>query len=294
MFLKLIDTLLKLGNDVHINEKMKCHVSFKIGGPVRLFIIPYTVDMFLETLNVLDNVKILGNGTNVLPKDEYMDFNVISTEKLTGIFVENDTIICESGLSLKKLCLYAAKEGFSGFENAYGIPGSVGGAAYMNAGAFGWETAEMIEFVDVYDGKKVLRLDRTEMKFSYRNSIFKENEDLIILRVGFRIIKGDSYNIFSRMKQVMIKRVEKQPLEFPSAGSVFKRPRKGFYVGSAIEKIGLKGFRIGGAMISEKHAGFIINYNNAKSSDVKDMIELVKDKIYKNFGVKLETEIEIW
>lgn len=236
MFLKLIDTLLKLGNDVHINEKMKCHVSFKIGGPVRLFIIPYTVDMFLETLNVLDNVKILGNGTNVLPKDEYMDFNVISTEKLTGIFVENDTIICESGLSLKKLCLYAAKEGFSGFENAYGIPGSVGGAAYMNAGAFGWETAEMIEFVDVYDGKKVLRLDRTEMKFSYRNSIFKENEDLIILRVGFRIIKGDSYNIFSRMKQVMIKRVEKQPLEFPSAGSVFKRPRKGFYVGSAIEK----------------------------------------------------------
>ncbi|ANQ54382.1 UDP-N-acetylenolpyruvoylglucosamine reductase [Thermosipho sp. 1063] len=292
---KIINILLELGNDVHTNEKLKCHVSFRIGGPVRLFVVPYSLESFVKTIKLFEgNVRILGNGTNVLPKDDFMDYNILSTEKLTEIVFEKDLLVCESGLNLKRLCLYALQHGFSGFEKSYGIPGSVGGAVYMNAGAFGWETANLVEFVDVYDGNKIRRLSKSELDFSYRNSIFKKNKGLFILRVGFKIFEGDKQKIFLEMNDIIKKRVEKQPLEFPSAGSVFKRPKENFYVGSAIEKIGLKGFKIGGAMISEKHAGFIINYNNATSKDVKDIINHVKNKIYEAYKVNLETEIEIW
>jgi len=213
---------------------------------------------------------------------------------MDDIFVDNEKIQVGAGLSFKKLCLVALENELSGFENAFGLPGSVGGAVYMNAGCYGWETAENIVEVVAFDGKDIIKLGKNEIGFGYRTSIFKSEKNLIILQATFKLKKGNKNEIYNLMLETMKKRYEKQPLEFPSAGSVFKRPRPDFYVGTAIESLGLKGFSIGGAQISEKHAGFIINKGGAKAEDVLKLIEYVKDKVREKYNVELETEIEIW
>ncbi|MDK2885857.1 MAG: UDP-N-acetylmuramate dehydrogenase [Thermosipho sp. (in: thermotogales)] len=298
MFLeKIFEKLLEIGNDVYLNEKMEYHTSFRIGGPVSLFVVPNSINAFIETYKFLSGkiqVKVVGKCTNILPKDEKMEIAVISTERLNNIDFQEDRIICESGVLLKKLCIEAMDKSLSGFEKAYGIPGSVGGAIYMNAGAYGWETAENLEYVVAFDGNKLIKLGVNELDLSYRSSIFKKREDLIILKASFRALKGEKEKIRDEMLDIIKKRYQKQPLEFPSAGSVFKRPKPDFYVGTAIEKLGFKGFTIGGAQVSKKHAGFIINLGDAKSKDVKEIIEIIKNKVKKEFNVDLETEIEIW
>ncbi|QTA37817.1 UDP-N-acetylmuramate dehydrogenase [Thermosipho ferrireducens] len=294
---KVLERLMQSGIDVYINEPLRCHTSFRIGGPAKYYVVPYTVEGLIETLNILKRiipVKILGRGTNVLPSDESMELAVVSTEKLNKISIEGNFITCEGGVPLKKLCLVAKEASLSGLERAFGIPGSVGGAIFMNAGAFGWEIAETLVSVRIYDGNKFVDLKKEEMQFGYRTSIFKKRRDFLILSATFKLIEGDRRNIENEMVKIMKKRYEKQPLEIPSAGSIFKRPKPDFYVGSTLEKLGFKGFRVGDAKVSEKHAGFIVNCGNAKAEDVKKLINIIKERVKKEYNIVLETEVEIW
>lgn len=294
----ILERLWEYGCDVFVNEELSAHVSFKLGGRVPLFVIPSSFIGLLNTTSLLkeQNIpfRILGKGTNILPSDEFLSFVVVSTERIDDYSVDGNKVHIGAGASFKKLCLIALENELSGLERAYGLPGSVGGAVYMNAGCYGWETAENILEVTAFDGEKIVRLTKNELNFSYRSSIFKSEKDMIILQATFKLSEGRKDAIHNLMIDTMRKRYEKQPLEYPSAGSVFKRPKPDFYVGTAIESLGLKGFSIGGAQISEKHAGFIINKGNAKAEDVLRLIDYVKSKIKEHYGVELETEVEIW
>jgi len=295
---KLIEKLWDLGCDLFFNEQLSHHVSFRLGGSVPLFIIPSSMEAFLKTIEILKeyevDFRIIGKGTNVIPTDEEKDFAVISTERIDSIEIHDELINVSAGMSFKSLCLLALEHSLSGLEKAFGLPGSVGGAVYMNAGCYGWEMAQNIVSIKAFDGKSVIAISPSEAQFSYRDSIFKHEKSLIILSAVLKLTKGDKKSIHELMIDTMRKRYEKQPLEYPSAGSVFKRPRPDFYVGTAIESLGLKGYQIGGAQVSEKHAGFIINKGNATASDVLKLIDFVKGKVKEFYGVELETEVEIW
>lgn len=295
---KLIEKLWDLGCDLFFNEQLSHHVSFRLGGSVPLFIIPSSMEAFLKTIEILKeyevDFRIIGKGTNVIPTDEEKDFAVISTERIDSIEIHDELINVSAGMSFKSLCLLALEHSLSGLEKAFGLPGSVGGAVYMNAGCYGWEMAQNIVSIKAFDGKSVINISPSEAQFSYRDSIFKHEKSLIILSAVLKLTKGDKKSIHELMIDTMRKRYEKQPLEYPSAGSVFKRPRPDFYVGTAIESLGLKGYQIGGAQVSEKHAGFIINKGNATASDVLKLIDFVKGKVKEFYGVELETEVEIW
>ncbi|MCX7654254.1 MAG: UDP-N-acetylmuramate dehydrogenase [Fervidobacterium sp.] len=294
----VLEKLWEYGCDTLLKEELSAHVSFKIGGTVPIFVIPNNVDGLLNAINLIREegmeFRILGKGTNILPLDGSLPFLVLSTERIDELIVEHDKIHVGAGASFKKLCLVALENELSGLEHAYGLPGSVGGAVYMNAGCYGWETADNILEVTAFDGRKVIKLTKNEINFSYRNSIFKIEKNMVILGATFKFSKGQKEKIKNLMLDTIKKRYEKQPLEYPSAGSVFKRPKPDFYVGTAIESLGLKGFSIGGAQISEKHAGFIINKGNAKAEDVISLIKYIRLKIKERYNIDLETEIEIW
>lgn len=294
----LIEKLWNIGCDLFFQESLSHHVNFRLGGDVPLFIIPSSLDGFLETIKLLRDSKIdyrvLGRGTNILPTDDEKEFVVVSTERIDDISIDGETLTVSAGTSFKSLCLFALKHSLSGLEKAFGLPGSVGGAVYMNAGCYGWEIAENLVSISVFDGKEFLSLSPTEAEFGYRSSLFKKEKSLIILSATFKLVEGDKEDIQMLMLDTMRKRYEKQPLEYPSAGSVFKRPKPDFYVGTAIESLGLKGYMMGGAQVSEKHAGFIINKNNATASDVLKLIDYIKIKVRESYNVELETEIEIW
>jgi len=209
---------------------------------------------------------------------------------------ENSACIkAQSGISLTSLSLLALKNNLSGLEFATGIPGSLGGALKMNAGAYDSQISDLVECVYAYSKAKetILKLKKEDIKFSYRHSLFM-NEDYVILSSELNLKKDSEKNIKNRIFEYQNSRISKQPLEFHSAGSVFKKPSKDFHVGKVIEELGLKGFSIGDAKISEKHAGFIINTNKASFYDVISIIEIVKQRIFSHTGVELETEIEIW
>lgn len=294
----IIEKLWDIGCDLFFNESLAHHVSFRLGGSVPLFVIPNSLESFLQVIKLLreNNLeyRVLGKGTNVLPSDDHKEFLVVSTERIDSIYLNEDIVTVSAGTSFKSLCLFALEQSLSGLEKAFGLPGSVGGAIYMNAGCYGWETAENVLSVTVFDGKKVTEISRSEADFSYRSSLFKKEKSLVVLSARFKLSKGDKKDIGSLMLETIRKRYEKQPLEYPSAGSVFKRPKPDFYVGTAIESLGLKGYQIGGAQVSEKHAGFIINKGNATASDVLMLIDYVRNKVREHYKVELETEIEIW
>lgn len=294
----LIEKLWDLGCELFFDENLSHHVSFRIGGSVPLFIIPSSMEGFLETIRLLKEYevpfRVIGKGTNIIPTDDEKGFAVISTERIDFVEVHDEFITVSAGMSFKSLCLLALKHSLSGLEKAFGLPGSVGGAVYMNAGCYGWEMAQNVVSIKVFDGKNVETISPSEAQFSYRDSIFKHEKSLIILSAVLKLTIGDKESIREIMIDTMRKRYEKQPLEYPSAGSVFKRPRPDFYVGTAIESLGLKGYQIGGAQVSEKHAGFIINKGNATASDVLKLIDFIKGKVKEYYGVELETEVEIW
>ncbi|MGQ9856768.1 MAG: UDP-N-acetylmuramate dehydrogenase [Fervidobacterium sp.] len=295
---RIICELWNLGCDLYFEESLAHHVNFRLGGEVPLLIVPSSKIGFIETLKLLRNeeidYRILGNGTNILPTDERKKFVVVSTERIDEIEISEAVVYASAGVSFKSLCLAAFENSLSGLEKAFGLPGSVGGAIYMNAGCYGWETAENVLSIEVFDGKEIFEMRPDEAKFGYRSSVFKQNKSLIVLGATFKLVHGERDKIWESMVETMRKRYEKQPLEYPSAGSVFKRPRPDFYVGTAIESLGLKGYQIGGAQISEKHAGFIINRGNAKASDVLELIDYVKSRVKEHYSIELETEIEIW
>ncbi|MCD6449050.1 MAG: UDP-N-acetylmuramate dehydrogenase [Thermotogaceae bacterium] len=292
---EVLDMLYISGCDVFPKEPMKYHTSIKIGGKVTALVYPNTIESFKNAVNILRKYekpfKIKGMGTNLLVSDDNLSFFVLSTERLTGIDVSGEVITTESGVPLKRLIEIAAKNSLSGMEELFGIPGSVGGAVFMNAGAYGREIKDVLLWAEVFDGEKVEKLSAKELGLEYRGS---NVGDRIILRAAFEFKKSYKDRIIFHMKEILKKRLDKQPIYEWSAGSLFKRPKPDFYVGSTLEKLGFKGYKVGCVKISEKHAGFMINEGCGTFEDAMKLIEIVKSKVRENYNVELEPEVVIW
>ncbi|MDR6721659.1 UDP-N-acetylmuramate dehydrogenase [Paenibacillus amylolyticus] len=276
------------------NEPLKDHTYVKVGGYADTLIHPTTTEEIVNVVQIAKShqipLTIIGKGSNVIIKDKGIRGITMSLSHFDQIKVHEDTIIAQSGANIIDVSRAALDHGFTGLEFACGIPGSTGGAIYMNAGAYGGQVDDVVESADVItrDGQR-MTMSREDMKLSYRNSIFKDNE-YIILEVTFRLQKGDKEAIAAKMKELTLLREAKQPLEYPSCGSVFKRP-EGHFVGKLIQDCNLQGTRIGGAEISLKHAGFIINADHATAQDYQELINLIKETVYAKFNVQLETEV---
>ncbi len=292
---KLLSTLDNHHIQYVTDEPMKAHTTFKIGGAADVLITVTGVDeLRIAAAACRDSgvpYMILGKGSNLLISDEGIDGAVIALDgDFKELTVSGDTITSGAGVALSKLCTAALENGLAGLEFAYGIPGTVGGAVYMNAGAYGGETRDVcIEATYMTPDGEIGTCKADELDFSYRHSIFKEN-DSIILYSKYKLTPDDPGAIRARMDDYLNRRRTKQPLEYPSAGSVFKRP-PGAFAGTLIEQCGLKGRTVGGAQVSEKHAGFIINVGGATCRDVTDLVKLVQDTVRTQTGYELECEI---
>ena len=285
--------------ELRFQEPMSLHTSFRIGGGAEVMAFPKSAAQLAEILKtsaLLDcKTAILGAGTNVLAPDGGISGLVICLKDcLDGMERLDDTRIrVMAGVTMTRAAVYAANLGLSGLEFAHGIPGTVGGGVYMNAGAYGGEICQVCESVEVMDrGGNVRRLSREEMAFSYRHSIQEETDDIVI-SADFALIPGESDQIRARMKELIAKRSASQPLDLPSAGSAFKRPVGG-YAAALIDQAGLKGYQVGGAAISTKHAGFAVNLGGATADDVKKLLKQVSDKVFDHSGIRIEPEIRIW
>ena len=291
-FLSVLDT-----NSIEYmqNEPMSAHTTFRIGGTADIFITVRDVDELRLVVKACRDHKIpwmiLGKGSNLLVSDQGIEGAVIALDgDFKEITADGDTITVGAAASLTRLCTAALEHSLSGLEFAYGIPGSVGGAVYMNAGAYGGETKDVVTEVTCLTPEgEIGAYTADELQFGYRTSVFKHNDN-IILFAKYKLSQGDPAAIRERMDDVMNRRRSKQPLEFPSAGSVFKRP-VGAFAGTLIEQCGLKGTSVGGAQVSEKHAGFIINTGGATCDDVMNLVALVQDTVRRETGYDLECEI---
>lgn len=283
--------------EILYNENMKGHTTFKIGGPVDAMIIPKDEIEIVNAVKLLrDNnidFMIMGNGSNLLVSDDGIRGVVIKIgEGFNGIKVEKNTIRCQAGALLSKISSVALENSLKNFEFASGIPGTIGGAIVMNAGAYGGEMKDVVLKVKVLDkANKIHEYTNDEINFSYRNSRVWE-EGLIVLEVELNLEEGDYKEIKENIDNLTYKRTSKQPLEYPSGGSTFKRP-EGNYAGKLIDESGLRGLRYNGVMVSEKHCGFIVNVDNATCSDVLHLIDVVKKVVMDKFGVELEREIKL-
>lgn len=278
------------------NEKLDAYTYTKTGGPADVLIFPVSKEEVQAAIKwTHDNnvpLTILGNSSNVIIRDGGIRGVVIILTELNGIKVEKNKLIVHSGAKLIDTSKRALHEGLTGLEFACGIPGSVGGAVFMNAGAYGGEVKTVIETVEVVTREGVRKIyQNDELDFSYRNSILQETDDVVIETV-FTLEKGKKDKISEKMDELTELRTAKQPLEFPSCGSVFKRPT-GYFTGKLIQDAGLQGKMWGGAQISTKHAGFIVNANNATATDYIELIEFIKEEIWNIYEVKLETEVRI-
>ena len=277
------------------NEPMKAHCSFRIGGPADVFAEPGSEAELRELCRFLRESGIeptvVGNGTNLLVHDEGIRGAVIHMgEALGGIRREGNTLYAEAGATLAKIAVFAREQGLAGLEFAHGIPGSLGGAVMMNAGAYGGEMKDIVTSVRYLDETGTVR-ETAEPGFGYRKSIFTDSR-CIILGASLTLTPDDPAAIHSRMLSLWTKRSGSQPLEKPSAGSTFKRPATG-YAAAMIEQAGLKGLTVGGAQVSEKHAGFVINAGSATFGDVTALMAKITDAVYEKFGVTLEPEVKI-
>ena len=285
--------------EIRFDEPMAKHTSFRIGGGAEVMAFPKTAAQLAEILKtsaLLDcNCAILGAGTNVLAPDEGLQGLVICLKDcLDGMEqLEETRIRVMAGVTMTRAAVYAANLGLAGLEFAHGIPGTVGGGVYMNAGAYGGEIRGVCESVEIMDRKgNVRRLTNGEMEFSYRHSILEETGE-IVLSADFVLTKDEPEAIRGRMKELIGKRSASQPLDLPSAGSAFKRPVGG-YAAALIDQAGLKGYQVGGAAISTKHAGFAVNLGGATAEDVKELLRQVSDRVFENSGIRIEPEIRIW
>lgn len=279
------------------DELLSKHTTFRIGGKADYFVKPASeneVVVLVKELNE-NNIDfyIMGNGSNILASDDgYRGVIVYIGENLSDIeLLDESTIKAGAGAMLSKVARVALDNSLSGMEFASGIPGSVGGAVVMNAGAYGGEIKDIVVKVKVCDKSgRIFEIANEELDFSYRHSAIQE-EGYIVLGAIFTLKPGNKEEISRAVKEISAKRKEKQPLEYPSAGSTFKRP-EGYYAGKLIMDAGLRGYRVGGAMVSEKHCGFVINADNATASDVKKLMEDVADKVEEQYGVRLEPEVK--
>ena len=280
-------------------EPMAKHTSFRIGGGAEVMAFPKNrkeLAELLKTSALLDcKPAILGAGTNVLAPDEGMKGLVICLKDcLDGMEqLDERRIRLMAGVTMSRGAVFAANLGLSGLEFAHGIPGSIGGGVYMNAGAYGGEICQVCESVEVMDRQgNIRRLSKEEMEFSYRHSVLEDSEDIVI-SADFVLEPGSTDQIKARMKELIGKRSASQPLDLPSAGSAFKRPVGG-YAAALIDQAGLKGYQVGGAAISVKHAGFAVNLGGATAEDVKKLLREVSDKVFDSSGIRIEPEVRIW
>ena len=302
---KIVEQIKKICGSEKVFEKVKLseYTSFKTGGPADCLVRPSSID---ELKAVIEFVRekdipyyVIGNGTNMLVSDDGFKGVIIALKDLNGDIVFKDTderdkvmVLAYAGCTLARLSSEAASKGLQGTEFASGIPGSIGGAVVMNAGAYGGEIKDILEYADVLDeAGKVVRLSNSELKFGYRRSIIQE-KNYIVLSVAFVLKRGDEKAIKAEIRELNERRREKQPLEYPSAGSTFKRP-EGYFAGKLIEDSGLKGYRIGDAQVSEKHCGFVVNRGKASSEDIYELIGNVIATVYEKTGVQLEPEIKL-
>ena len=281
------------------NEPMRNHTSFKIGGNADIFVSVVNEDELKQALNYakLKNypITIIGNGSNLLVSDSGIRGLVIKID-IQHLNIEDNKNDIEvrvgSGNKMMAFGIQLKENGISGFEELSGIPGTIGGAVFMNAGAYGKEMKDIVISTKCMNKDcEIFELSNEEQNFEYRSSIFNQKE-YIILETKLKLQKGNKEDIVQKMKEYLNKRKEKQPLEYPSAGSTFKR-KEGIITAKLIDECGLKGYKIGGAMVSEKHAGFIVNTGDATAKDVLDLIKYVKDKVFKKYGVEIEEEIKV-
>jgi len=281
------------------DEPMSRHTSFRIGGPARRMVFPETEEQLAKLLETAHGLGIeplvIGNGSNLLIADEGLDRLVVDTSAaLNGMEESSDgRISASAGVVLARLADFACKLSLTGLEFAHGIPGTLGGAVCMNAGAYGGEMSHVLESVRAYiPGEGVRTLSLKEMDLGYRRSIFLQRPGIVVLGATVRLEHGDQEAIRERMRDLMARRKASQPLEYPSAGSTFKRP-EGHFAGALIEGSGLKGLTVGGAQVSEKHAGFLINTGSATCADVMELIRQVQERVLADTGVRLEPEVRI-
>ena len=283
-------------NDIKIDEKLSSYVNFKVGGPADILLIPKSKEQVIKSVEVCKENKIpfylIGNGSNILVRDGWFIGVVISLKEVNTIIVDGDKIEAECGAMLKAVSDKAMENSLTGFEFACGIPGTIGGAVFMNAGAYDGEIAHVIESAEIIDEEcNIVRLSNKDLDFGYRSSIVMK-KGYTVLSAVFKLEKGQVKTIKELVDDLTNKRESKQPLEYPSAGSTFKRPT-GYFAGKLIQDAGLKGYSIGGAAVSEKHSGFVINKGNATAKDITDLIKYIQDEVKRQFGVELHPEVRI-
>lgn len=285
---------------IKYDEPMSLHTTTKVGGPCDCFIEPSNVKEIRGVINFAKENSIayyvIGHGSNLLVVDEGIEGIVIKIgNKFSNVEIDGTRIKAYSGCAIPKLSQIAKNNSLSGLEFACGIPGTVGGAIRMNAGAYGGEMVDIVDKVGYLNEKgEIIEIDNTTCEFSYRHSMFVDNSEYIILYAVLNMQEGNKEEIESKMNTNMESRKAKQPIEYPNFGSVFKRPaQEGIFVGKMVEELGLKGYTIGGAQVSTKHSGFIINTGNATCKDVIDLIEYVKNKVYEKYDVILQEEVVI-
>ena len=295
--MKLVTLLPEI--ELRMDEPMSKHTSFRIGGPVEVMAFPKSSEELAKILHTAESLKInpviLGAGTNVLAPDEGIRGLIICLKDcMDGMEQLDDTRIrVAAGVTMTRAAVFAANLGLGGLEFAHGIPGTVGGGVYMNAGAYGGEICQVCESVEVMDRSgNIETLDCNCMEFAYRHSIL-EDTDKIVLSAVFKLTPVPQEEIRAKMAELMGKRKTSQPLDLPSAGSAFKRPVGG-YAAALIDQAGLKGFCVGGAGVSTKHAGFVVNNGNATAADVKEVLRQVAEKVFSDTGIRLEPEVRIW
>ena len=287
----------KIETDVLLSK----HTTYKVGGVAKAFVYPKDVDALVDLLKILKEYdvkyKVMGNGSNLLFSDKEYDGIIIKLDEFDKVeFLNHNKIRVGAGFSLMKLSLMAARRGLAGLEFASGIPGTIGGAIFMNAGAYKSDMGYIVQQVKVLTPElRIITLENKEMDFHYRTSYLQKNPGFICLEVILKLVKGDREALETVIKERRVRRMESQPLEYPSAGSVFRNP-EGDFAGRLIEELGYKGHKNGGAMVSEKHANFIINYNHATGEEIKNLIDEVHDKVLEKYNVdmKIEQEFVNW
>ena len=283
-------------NDIKIDEKLSEYVNFKVGGPADILLIPNSKEQVIKSIKICKENNIpfylIGNGSNILVRDGGFRGVVLSLKNVKNIYVDGEKIEAECGVMLKEVSDKAIENSLTGFEFACGIPGTIGGAVFMNAGAYDGEIAHVIESAEIIDEEcNIVRLSNKDLDFGYRSSIVMK-KGYTVLSAVFKLEKGQVKTIKELVDDLTNKRESKQPLEYPSAGSTFKRPT-GYFAGKLIQDAGLKGYSIGGAAVSEKHSGFVINKGNATAKDITDLIKYIQDEVKRQFGVELHPEVRI-
>ncbi len=300
MINQLMKKLIEINGEGNVfkDEPLKNHTSFKIGGPADLLVMPKGEKQLSETMKAISETQIpffiMGNGSNLLVSDKgFRGVMVKVADQMQAFEIEEERVTVEAGMLLSALSRQILEAELTGFEFASGIPGTIGGAVFMNAGAYDGEFKDVVEWVRVMDSKGNFKTYQgSEMDFSYRHSVL-ENTKEIVVACGLHLKKGNYEAIKAKIDDFTEKRTTKQPLQLPSAGSTFKRP-EGYFAGKLIDDAGLRGVKLGGAQVSELHCGFVVNINNATCQDVRDLIAMVQKVVLDKFGVTMETEVKLF